>query len=60
MVSPVMHVLPLAIRSAYFPMIALLQRAFRDLRSLPTCWKPIVHQVFSQGMVAKISSPAAR
>ena len=53
MVSPVLHVLPLTIRSAYFPMIALLLRAFRDLCSLPRCWKPIVHQVFSQGMVGK-------
>ena len=34
-------------------MIALLLRAFRDLWSLPRCWKPIVHQVFSQGMVGK-------
>ena len=53
MVSPVLHVLPLTIRSAYFPMIALLLRAFRDLWSSPRCWKPIVHQVFSQGMVGK-------
>ena len=34
-------------------MIALLLCAFRDLCSLPRCWKPIVHQVFSQGMVGK-------
>ena len=53
MVSPVLHVLPLTIRSAYFPMIALLLRAFRDLWSSPRCWKLIGHQVFSQGMVGK-------
>ena len=53
MVSPVLHVLPLTIRSAYFPMIALLLRAFRDLWSSPRCWKLIGHQVFSHGMVGK-------
>ena len=40
MVTPVLHVLPLTIRSTHIPMIALLLRAFRDfdvVRTRPSC-----------------------
>ena len=60
MFTPVLHVLPLTIRSAYLPMIALLLRAFSEFDSVRTCYKPFVHKAFSQRTVAKFSSPAAR
>ena len=40
MVTPVLHVMPLIIRSPYLSMIALLLRAFRDfdvVRTSPSC-----------------------
>ena len=48
MVTPVLHVLPLTICSTHVPMIALLLRAFRDLDVVRRCYKPVVHEAFSQ------------
>ena len=60
MFTPVLHVLPLTIRSAYLPMIALLLRAFSDFDYVRTCYKPFVHRAFAQRAVAIFSSPAVR
>ena len=58
MVTPVLHVLPLTIRSPYLSMIALLLHAFRDFDLVRRCYKPVVHAAFSQRAEANFSSPA--
>ena len=60
MVTAVLHVLPLTIRSPYLSMIALLLRAFRDFDVVRRCYKPVVLKAFLQRAVAKFPSPAAR
>ena len=60
MFTPELHVLPLTIRSAYLPMIALLLRALRDLDDVRRCYKPVVLKAFLQRAAAKFPSPAAR
>ena len=60
MFTLVLHVLPLTIRSADLPMIALLLRALRDLDDIWRCYKPDMHKAFSQRAAAIFSSPAAR
>ena len=48
MVTPVLHVLPLTIRSTHIPMIALLLRDFRDFDDIRRCYKPVVLKAFLQ------------
>ena len=60
MVTAVLHVLPLTIRSTHIPMIAHLLRAFRDFDVVRRCYKPVVLKAFLQRAMAKFSSPAAR
>ena len=54
MVTPVLHVLPLTIRSTHIPMITLLLRAFRDFSERHQCaTMPVVDEAFLQSTVAK-------
>ena len=48
MVTPVLHVLPLTIRSTHIPMIALLLRDFRDFDDIRRCYKPVKLKAFLQ------------